>query len=196
MDTMQRLAEGLLPELEQCFAEDHLAECEDCRGAFERVDALLYRGFSAEAHAAAIRREAFASDPLVAALRDAASRVARDVSETLERWLADASAVWAASTPVSFGAFGAVPVSGEDEESPLLIALGAGQLRAIVRIAQPRRTVDVEISGGRKPQLAILFDPESDSDPVLARFESSGESHHARFEAVPRGQYFLALSPF
>ncbi len=78
VDTIARLCEGLLPEMEQCFAEDHLAECDACRGIFERMDALLYRGFSAESHAAAIRREAYAADPLVKALRETAERVSRE----------------------------------------------------------------------------------------------------------------------
>jgi hypothetical protein len=194
LETMQRLCEGLLPDIEQCFAEDHLAECDDCRGVFRRMDALLYRGFSAEAHAAAIRREAYASDPLVVALRRAASQLGRDVAAVFQGWLDSASAVWGPGPVPLFGIRGAVPVSGADE--PIRVVLDPGAARGKVRIAESRRAVRVEVTGGAKPRTALLFDPESDSPPAIADFDTADGIHTAYFDSVPRGEYFLALSPF
>jgi hypothetical protein len=201
IEVMQRLCEGLLPEIEQCFAEDHLAECDHCRGVFRRMDALLYRGFSAEAHAAAIRREAYASDPLVAALRRAATRLApdkvgRDVVAVFQRWLDSASAVWGPGPVPLFGIRGAVAVSGADQAEPIRVVLEPGTARGRVRIAESSRPVRIEVPGGAKPQAVLLFDPESNFLPVVAGFETADGTHIAHFDGVPRGEYFLALSPF
>jgi hypothetical protein len=196
LEVMQRLCEGLLPEIEQCFAEDHLAECDHCRGVFRRMDALLYRGFSAEGHAAAIRREAYASDPLVVALRRAAAQVGRDVAVVFQRWLDTASAVWGPGPAPLFGIRGAVPVSGADEAEPIRVVLEPGTARGRIRIAERRRAVRVEVPGGAKPQAVLLFDPESNFLPVVAGFETADGAHIAHFDGVPRGEYFLALSPF
>jgi hypothetical protein len=195
LEIMQRLCEGLLPDIEQCFAEDHLAECDDCRAVFRRMDALLYRGFSAEAHAAAIRREAYASDPLVIALRRAAAQVGRDVAAVFQRWLDTASAVWGPG-PVPLFGMGAVPVSGADEAEPIRVVLEPGTARGRIRIAEPRCDVWIEVPGGAKPRAVLIFDPESDSPPVVADFETANGAHVAHFDGVPRGDYFLALSPF
>lgn len=196
IETMQRLCEGLLPELEQCEVEDHLAECEDCRGVFQRMDALLYRGFSAEAHAVAIRREVRAPDPLIDALRLAASQAVQETAAVLRRWLGTAAAVWGSGPVPAFGTFAAVPVAGPDEEEPVRVVLEPGATRGRVRIAESRRAVLVEVSGGGKPGIALLFHPESDSAPMLARFETANGAHVARFSRVARGEYLLALSPF
>ena len=193
VDTIARLSEGLLPEMEQCFAEDHLAECDACRGTFERMDALLYRGFSAESHAAAIRRETYAADPLVKALREAAARLSREAGTVVLRWLSGAAAMWDAGTVPVFGSLGAVPVSGEEEPLPLRLVLEPGTSRATVRIAEAFREVEVQVSGDA--QIAILFAPEADFAPVVAAFEVSGSVRLARFTRVPHGQYSLAISP-
>ncbi len=194
-DTIARLCEGLLPEMDQCFAEDHLAECEACRGIFERMDALMYRGFSAESHAAAIRSEAYAADPLVKALRETAGRLSREAGAVVQRWLAGAAAMWDARTVPVFGSLGAVPVSGEDEPLPLRVALGRGTTRATVRIAEAFREVEVEVSGEAQPEVAILFASESDFSPTVAAFEIAGSVRIARFPGVPHGEYSLAISP-
>lgn len=195
-DTIARLWEGSLPEMEQCFAEDHLDECDDCRGVFERMDALLYRGFSAESHAAAIRRAAYASDPLVAALREAAGRMARDASAAVQRWLASAAAIWGSGSSPVYGSLGAVPVLGEEGAVPLRVVLEPGGTRAIVRIGELLREVEVEVTGGSLPELAILFAADVDFVPRVASFETVGGERSARFRRVPRGEYSLAVSPF
>jgi hypothetical protein len=196
LETMQGLCEGLLPEVEQCFVEDHLDECDDCRGVFRRMDALLYRGFSAEAHAEAIRREAWDTDPLVAALRRAASAVGREAGVTLQRWLGTASALWGSEDVPLFGTLGAVPVAGWDESEPVHVAMEAGHERCKVHLAELRRDIEVAVSGGSKPASALLFDPESDAPPVVALFETANGVHTARFVDIPYGQYLLAVSPF
>lgn len=196
LEIMQRLCEGLLPEIDQCFVEDHLAECDDCRGVFRRMDTLLYRGFSAEAHAAAIRQEAYASDPLVVALRRAASQFARDAAAVLQRWLDSGSAGWGPNPVPLFGAHGAVAVSGGEEAEPLRVVLEAGVTRGRVRVAESHRAVQVEVSGGERPHAALLFDPESDSLPAFKAFETGNGVHIAYFDRILRGEYFLALSPF
>lgn len=196
LDTIARLCEGLLPEMEQCFAEDHLAECEACRGVFERMDALLYRGFSAEAHAAAIRREAYASDPLVAALRETATALAREAGQAIQRWLGSASAMWGSASVPVFGTLGAVPVSGEEETASLRVALDPGTTRATIRVAESVRQVEVEVGGGETPALAILFAPDSEQPPSVAAFVIASGVRTARFAHVARGEYYLAVSPF
>lgn len=196
LEIIQRLCEGLLPELEQCAVEDHLAECEDCRGVFQRMDALLYRGFSAEAHAAAIRREAKAADPLIDALRLAASQAVQDTAAVLRRWLDSAAAVWGSGPVPAFGTFGPVPVAGPEDEEPIHIVLEPGTTRGRVRIAESRRAIQVQVSGGDKPGIVLLFHSESDSPPMLAPFETENGVHVARFSRVVRGDYLLALSPF
>lgn len=195
LDTIARLCEGLLPEMEQCFAEDHLAECEACRGTLERMDALLYRGFSAESHAAAIRREAYAADPLVVALRETVGRLSREAGVAVQRWLSSAAAMWDAGTAPVFGSLGAVPVSGEDEPLPLRVALERGTTRATIRIAEAFRQIEVEVSGEAQPMLAVLFASESDFAPAVAAFEVAGGVRLARFAKVPHGEYSLAISP-
>jgi hypothetical protein len=195
LEIMQRLCEGLLPDIEQCFAEDHLAECEECLGTFRRMDALLYRGFSAEAHAAAIRREAFASDVLVIALRRAAA-LGRDVAGVIQSWLDSTSAIWGEGRVPWFGGLGAVPVSGASETEAIRVILTPGAARGRVRIVESSRSVQVEVSGGTRPQAALLFDPESDSPPAVAEFQTANGIHSAHFGDVPRGEYFVAVSPF
>ena len=195
LEIMQRLCEGLLPDIEQCFVEDHLAECEECRGTFRRMDALLYRGFSAEAHAAAIRREAFASDALVIALRRAAA-LGHDVAGVFQRWLDSASAMWGEGRVPWFGGLGAVPVSGVSETEAIRVILAPGAARGRVRIVESGRSVRVEVSGATRPQAALLFDPESDFSPIVAEFQTAGGIHSAHFDDVPRGEYFVAVSPF
>lgn len=196
LEIIQRLCEGVLPDIEQCFVEDHLAECDDCRSVFQRMDALLYRGFSAEAHAAAIRREAYASDPLVVALRRGASQLGQDAGTIFQRWLDTASALWGFREVPVFGTFGAVPVSGSTELEPVRVPIEPGAARCRVRVAQSRRDIQVEVPRGPRPQAAVLFDPESEALPVIAAFETANGIHIARFRRVPRGEYFLAVSPF
>ncbi len=195
LEIMQRLCDGLLPDLEQCFAEDHLAECDECRGVFRRMDALLYRGFSAEAHAAAIRRETFASDALVIALRRAAV-LGRDVAVVFQTWLDSASAMWGEGRVPWFGGLGAVPVSGTSEAEAIRVLLESGATRGKVRIVESSRSVQVEVSGGSRPGAVLLFDPESDFAPVAATFQTAEGVHIAHFDDVPRGEYFIAVSPF
>jgi hypothetical protein len=196
LEMMQRLCEGVLPDVEQCFAEDHLLECDECRGVFQRMDALLYRGFSAEAHAAAIRREAFDSDPLMVALRRGAE-LERNMAGVLQRWLDSAPVPWGEGRVPWFGGLGAVPVSGASETEAIRVTLEAGAERGRVRIVESSRAVQVEVSGGAKPQAALLFDPESDSPPVVAEFQTAANGiHTAHFDDIPSGEYFIAVSPF
>jgi len=194
--TMQHLCEGALPEIERCFVEDHLAECGACLGVFRRMDALLYRGFSAEAHTAAILREAAATDPLAVALRRAASQAGRDLGAAIQRWLDTASALWGPEDVPLFGVRSAVPVAGQEEAEPIQVVLEPGAARCGVRVAESSRAVHVEVSGGSKPAAAVLFDPESDAAPLVAPFATAEGVHTARFDRVARGRYLLAVSPF
>lgn len=196
IEIIQRLCEGALPDIEQCFVEDHLAECDDCRGVFRRMDVLFYRGFSAEAHAAAIRRKAYETDPLIVALRRGASQLGRDVNAIFQRWLDTTSAFWGYGDVPLFGTFSAVPVSGSTESEPVRVTIEPGIAKCRVRVAQSRRVIQVEVPGGPKPQAALLFDPDSETAPIVAAFETTNSVHIAHFDGVPRGEYFLAVSPF
>ena len=160
------------------------------------MDALLYRGFSAEAHAAAVRSEALASDPLAVALRRAASQLGRDIGAIAERWIDTAAAFWGPARVPLFGTIGAIPVSGGPEPGPIRVSMEQGSSRCRVRVAQPRSSVQVELPGGAKPAAALLFDPESEIPPAIAVFETANGVHVARFDRVSRGEYFVAISPF
>src|SRR5580700_1120122 len=86
MDKLRRYCEGSLPDFQQSALEDHLADCAECVSTVNRMDALLFTGFSASNHAAAMATEARLADPLVAALRRSLE-ISQQFASTLQNWL-------------------------------------------------------------------------------------------------------------
>ena len=191
LERLRLYCAGEMPDFEEEALEDHLAECEECLSAVRRMDALLFTGFSAETHAASIKAEALAADPLAFALRRARETYL-EYAQTIHEWLGGAGAMWGEATARLFGEPGMVPARGSAATPPLRVALVPGEFRAEILI---RETVqDVEVSpGSPEPALALLFDPHENGIVRLAPIERIGTTGFAYFEAVPAGHYRLAI---
>ena len=154
LETMERYLDEALPDFEQGALEDHLAECAECTETLHRMDALLFSGFTAKSHAAAIAAEEFQADPLANALR-AAQQVYAQYANTLRGWLDSAAALWEASPASPWGERGVVPVHSQPD-TPLQVTLQAGETRATVHVHRTAMTVIVTLqSAERRPGIAL-----------------------------------------
>jgi anti-sigma factor RsiW len=181
-----------LSGLELAVLEDHLADCAECSETLRRMDALLFSGFTAKSHAAAIAAEKFEADPLARALR-AARRQYAEYAQALARWLATANALWPASPASPWGEQGVVPVRSQ-QDAPLEVKLHAGENRATVRVHRKTMTV-VVTSPLRAGNLVLLFHQETGEIFSLKPLEPGEQENRAAFMEVPRGEYYLAVAP-
>jgi anti-sigma factor RsiW len=192
LQTMERYLDETLPDFEQAAIEDHLNECAECMETLHRMDALLFSGFTAESHAAAIAAEEFQTDPLANALR-AAQQVYAQYANTLRGWLDSAAALWEASPASPWGERGVVPVHSQPD-TPLQVTLQAGETRATVHVHRTAMTVIVTVQRW-STDLVVLFEKEA-RDPILvAPFVPGQENSSVVFTKVPQGEYYLAVAP-
>jgi anti-sigma factor RsiW len=189
---MERYLDESLSDFEQAALEDHLGECAECMETLHRMDALLFSGFTARSHAAAIAAEEFQTDPLANALR-AAQRVYAQYATTLRGWLDSAAALWGASPSSPWGELGVVPVRSQPD-TPLQVTLQAGETRATVHVHRRSMTVVVTVQG-RSTDLVVLFDKEPGATILVAPLEAGEAASTVVFRAVPEGEYYLAVAP-
>lgn len=190
--SLQGYLDESLPDFELADLEDHFAECEECMATVRRMDALLFSGFTAEAHAAAEAAEAFQADPLANALR-AAQQTYAEYATALRDWLGSAAAFWEATPPLVFGEQGAVAVRSQLD--PVLRAsLSGDATRAIIHVLRESVTVEVRVSG-TADSLVVLFENDGRGAVRVAPLRPGPENSIAVFENVPFGDYYLALAP-
>jgi anti-sigma factor RsiW len=192
LQTMERYLDESLPDFEQAALEDHLGECAECAEALHRMDALLFSGFTAKSHAAAIAAEEFQADLLANALR-AAQKAYAEYASTLRGWLDSAAALWGASPSSPWGEWGVVPVHSQPD-TPLEVTLQANETRATVSVHRTSMTVIVTIHR-RSTDLILLFEKEPGATIFVARLEPRQEDSVVTFPAVPQGEYYLAVAP-
>jgi hypothetical protein len=193
MEQIHRFCEGILPDFEQVALEDHLAACDECMGVMSRMDGLLYSGFTAETHAAALEAEERAADPLVSAIRQAAS-VYRDFAAVFRDWLGDATALWGNLQVRQLGEAGLVPVSGSATAQPVRIRLLREESRALIDVRESGQTLEIR-SDAPPGAVALLFRSGEEASVRAAAFEPAGEMRVARFEQLAAGSYRLAIGP-
>ena len=193
MDRLRRYCEGEMPDFEESALEDHLADCEECLSAVRRMEALLFTGLTAEAHADALAAEALEADALADALRRAL-RAYGQYSQGIRAWLAGAGALWGDASVRLLGEAGLAPARGSAGTPLLRILLAPGELRAEVSVREAVQTVEVSVAG-TEPGLAVLFQPGEGGFVMVARIEAAGDAGLARFADVPEGRYLLAVSP-
>jgi hypothetical protein len=197
LEKLQRYNEGTLPDFQECALEDHLAECEECASAIERIEALVFSGFTAAAHDAAVEHEVLLADPLARAIRRAIDEGSGAVS-ILEEWLEGAAALWGQHIAPKFGEFAMVPIHALSASDSLDIELSAADRRAELIVRESVQTVKVYLPGFG-PSLVLLFavpDEGNELSPVLvAQLLRVGDASRATFPAVPEGHYYLAISP-
>lgn len=197
LEKLQQYCEGTLPDFQECALEDHLAECEECAAAIDRMEMQLFSGFRAAAHAAAVEHEASFTDPLARAIRAAIEAGSGGVS-ILEEWVESASALWARHTAPKFGDFAMVPIHAVSTSESLNIDLSAEDRRAEVTVRESLRTINVCFAGFG-PSLALLFTvPDDGTEPehvLVEPFRREGNASVATFPDVPEGHYYLAVSP-
>jgi len=192
LQTMERYLDESLPDFEQAALEDHLGECAECMETLHRMDALLFSGFTAKSHAAAIAAEEFQTDPLANALR-AAQKVYAQYANTLRGWLDSAAALWESSPSSPWGELGVVPVHSQPD-TPLQVTLQAGETRATVHVHRTSMTVVVWLQR-RSTDLVVLFGKDPGAPILVAPFEPGQEGSTVVFPAVPQGEYCLAVAP-
>jgi hypothetical protein len=192
LERLRQYCEGVLAEFEEMALEDHFAACDECQAAVRRMNALLFTGFSASAHAAAAEAEERREDILVSALQHA-RRVYRDVAGALDEWLHSSAALWGVTAVSRWGDEGLLPAHAAAVASPLRITLG-GESRAELEIREEFQAIEVSVPGTVRA-LAVLFRPATDPFVRVAAFLPSGDVSLAVFEDVPEGHYFLAISP-
>ncbi len=195
LDKINRFCEGTLPDFEQVPLEEHLVSCEACLGVMNRLEAMLYTGFTAEAHAASLQAEARGADPLVTAIREAMS-VYRDFAAALRGWFDDAAAIWGEAMPRRFGQAAFVPVSGTTVGGPIRVVLGPGEVHALVDLRESGESIEVE-SDAAPESLVLLFSISEEAFVRVAVLRSEGDAaaRIARFEDIPAGSYRLAIGP-
>jgi anti-sigma factor RsiW len=189
---MERYLDESLPDCEQSALEDHLAECAECMETLHRMDSLLFSGFTAKSHAAAIAAEEFQTDPLVNALR-AAQQIYGQYANTLRGWLDSAAALWEASPSSPWGEQGVVPVRSQPD-TPLQVTLQADETRATINVHRTTMTVVVAVQR-RSTDLVLLFGREPGGTVLVAPLEPGQEASTVVFSAVSQGEYYLALAP-
>jgi anti-sigma factor RsiW len=189
---MERYLDESLPDFEQAALEDHLGECAECMETLHRMDALLFSGFTARSHAAAIAAEEFQTDPLANALR-AAQQLYAQYATTLRGWLESAAALWGASPSSPWGELGVVPIHYR-ADAPLQVALQAGETRATVHVHRTSMTVIVTVQG-LSTDLVVLFEKEPGATILVAPLEAGQEVSTVVFPTVPEGEYYLAVAP-
>ena len=182
-----------LSELEQAVLEDHLAGCRECTETLQRMDALLFSGFSAKSHSASIAAEEMAADPLARALRAARERYV-EYSQILGRWLATADALWTAAPASPWGEQGVVPVRSQ-QDIPLEVKLSAGETRATIRVHRKTMSVVVMTSRERAGNLVLLFQKATGEILSLKPLEPGEQECRTEFTGVPSGEYYLAVAP-
>jgi len=192
LQTIERYLDESLPDFEQAALEDHLDGCAECMETLHRMDALLFSGFTAKSHAAAIAAEEFQTDPLANALR-AAQQVYAQYANTLRGWLDSAAALWEASPSSPWGERGVVPVRSEPD-TPLKVTLQAGETRATVHVHRTSMTVVVTVQG-QSTNLVLLFEKETGAPIFAAHLEAGPEVSNVVFPAVPQGEYYIAVAP-
>ena len=192
LQTMERYLDETLPDFEQAALEDHLAECAECMETLHRMDALMFSGFTAKSHAAAIAAEEFQADPLANALR-AAQQVYVQYANALRGWLDSTAALWEASPSSPWGELGVVPVRNQ-ADTPVQVTLQAGETRATVHVHRATMAV-VVTAQGRSTDLVLLFDKEAGGTVLLAPLEPGQEVSTVAFPKVPQGEYYLAVAP-
>lgn len=193
LDKLRRYHEEDLPDFQACAVEDHLAECDECAATLQRMNALLFTGFTAKAHAAAIARELWSEDPLVAALHRARDLYTQFTSP-IERWLDGASALWGGLSVARWGEAGLQLTSGADESAPLKVLLAGDESRAEIDMPPFTRTLTVEIAAGTSP-VALLFQTGAETPVRVAPFQLQEGISTATFDGVPTGHYYLAIAP-
>jgi len=192
LEKLQQYCAGELPDFEEMALEDHFGECDECLAAVRRMDALLFGGFTAGAHAAALEGEARLADPLAAALR-LALRTHQQFAAALQSWLGSAAAVWGGGAIRQWGEGALLPASGSDTAA-LRVRLDPGEYRGEIDIREARQTVEIE-QGGAEGQLAMLFQSGEETSARVSSFERVAGVAVARFEDIPEGHYYLAISP-
>jgi anti-sigma factor RsiW len=192
LQTMERYLDESLPDFEQAALEDHLGECDACMEALHRMDVLLFSGFTAKSHAAAIAAGEFQNDPLANALR-AAQQAYAHYADTLRGWLGSAAALWGTSPSSPWGELGVVPVHSQPD-APLQVTLQAGETRATVHVHRAPMTVIVTLDR-RSTDLVLLFEREPGGTVIVAPLEPGQEASTVVFRAVPQGEYYLAVAP-
>ena len=192
LQTMERYLDETLPDFDLAAIEDHLNECPECMETLHRMDALLFSGFTAKSHAAAIAAEEFQTDPLANALR-AAQQVYAQYADTLRGWRDSAAALWEASPASPWGERGVVPVHSQPD-TPLQVTLQAGETRATVHVHRTAMTVIVTLQV-RSTDLVLLFEKEAGGTILVAPLEPGREASTVVFPAVPQGEYYLAVAP-
>ena len=198
MSTLYSYCDGTVPDFEETAIEEHLAGCEECLGVLQRMDSLLFSGFTVEAHAAALQAESRAADPLVKAIRGAA-RLYREYAAGLHAWLGDPAALWGSGSVRPFGEFGLAPVSGGINTMSVLVALQPGESRAAVDVRESGQTVEVQ-ADVPVGTIVLLFRidmsmPDEETPVRLATFEPEGQVRIAHFYDTPAGSYHVAIAP-
>lgn len=195
LDKINRFCEGTLPDFEQVVLEEHLVSCEACLGIMNRMEAMLYPEFTAEAHAASLQAEARAADPLMTAIRGAIN-VYRDFAAVLRGWLDDTAALWGEAVPRRFGQGAFVPVSGTAGGGPVRVVLRSGEVHALVDIQESGESIEVESDApAESPVLLFSVGEEAFVRMALLHSGSGGSARIARFDAIPAGSYGLAIGP-
>jgi hypothetical protein len=192
LQSIQGYLEESLPDCDQADLEDHFAECEQCMATVRRMDALLFSGFTARAHAAALAAEALQADPLAQVLR-AAQQTYGEYAATLRAWLESAAALWDASQPLVFGEPGAVPVRSQ-RDARVRASLPPDETRAIVHVLRESVTVEVSVAAARN-SLVVLFAKDGGGVVRVAQLRPGPEGSVVVFENIPLGEYYLALAP-
>ena len=192
LQTMERYLDESLPDFEQAALEDHLGECVECAETLHRMDALLFSGFTAKSHAAAIAAEEFQADPLAKALR-AAQQAYAQYANTLRGWLDSAAALWGASPSSPWGEWGVVPVRSQPD-TPLEVTLQTDETRATVNIHRTSMTVIVTVQR-RSTDLVLLFEKEPGGTVLVAPLQAGQDASTVVFPAVSQGEYYLAVAP-
>src|SRR5687767_1224077 len=146
LEKLQRYCERTLPDFQECAIEDHLAECEECASAIERMEAQIFLGFTAAAHAAAVEHEASLADPLARAIRGAIEAGSGAVS-IMEEWLESAAALWGQHIAPKFGEYAMVPIHAVSASESLDIELSAADRRAELMVRESVQNVNVRLTG-------------------------------------------------
>jgi anti-sigma factor RsiW len=194
LEKLKQYFEGELPDFQESLLEDHLTECEWCAATVERMDTLLYSGFTARAHAAANAAARIAADPLATALRRAIAG-ASQLAAPLRDWLNGPAAILGAGPLPAFG-FGATPMSGASNQA-LPVVLGPEQNRAQIKVADLKQDIEVRIAGP-VPEIALLFETSQDREDALvsvAAIEKENEFSRCSFPDVLQGEYYIAIGP-
>lgn len=185
-----------LPELERMTVERHLGDCDYCAGRARRAFQMT-AGWTAQTHAQAVQAESRQTDPLVQALVKAQTLYGQ-FSRRFQAWLNGAQAAWnAPGLRIATAGAGAIPVRGT--ETPILtISLSAETRRVRVTVRGRPRTVQVTLGAISNPDhlpLLLLFGTDESAEPRLAVMSTAGSVFTAQFDAVPAGNYLLAIEP-